>query len=46
MRGDLAIAGHGLQELFRGDDTIEAEAAAIELAGVLSLVRQYFTSGR
>lgn len=45
MRGDLAYAGRGLHELFQGEDTIEAEAAAVELAGVLSLVRQYLTQG-
>ena len=43
MRGDAAFAGRGLHELFMGEDTVEAEAAAIEFAGVLSLIRQYLT---
>ena len=43
MRGDLTLAARGLQELLAGEDTIEAEAAAVEVMGVVSLVRQYLT---
>ena len=43
LRGDLTVGAAGLRDLINGDDTAEAEAAAVEVMAVLSLARQFLT---
>ena len=41
--GDLALAGRAYQDLFSGEDTREAEAAAQHLANVLCMIQGALT---
>jgi hypothetical protein len=44
LEGDLAFAGRCYHELFRGNDTDEAEAAAAHIARTSQLITMFLTT--